>query len=230
MPTIETIAESVAAPLGEEYSDFDIKRSFDLWTAEGLDEVLHSEEWPFLRVLGEISTTATQQTYVAPDGIWDVLRVGKADEAPLSQTTREELMDDGRDPLEAGTPTAWFPAGVNTSSKPLIGLWPVPNTADVDYYVLGGTMSNVDADSPTTSLAIPPDIIRLVRHLVREQYFATSGDPTTAQVERGKYYRALSDARRRHMNPGDIDRTAEWRDIPRIGSHFLTFPNSITSS
>jgi len=68
MPTVTQEAERLSTQLGEEYSDLDIKTTFDEWVAESLSNILLAESWAFGNVLSEITTAASSENYTIDAG------------------------------------------------------------------------------------------------------------------------------------------------------------------
>jgi len=223
MVTVDSLAAKYAVLVGENYSDLDVSESFRSWVAQGLEELL-ADEWPFRSVLGAVTTIATQAVYSSPQSVWDIEWVSKAGEAPLRQVSRADLISRGYDLTEGGSVTCWYPAGIDSSDDMLIGLWPVPSTADLSYQVLGGVVETILPDS-TDEYMIPPDMQRLIGYLVNEAYYENTADVQRAAGFRGRYIRALSVARKRHMAPANKSRQIARVNLSgRRGSSFLRLP------
>jgi hypothetical protein len=185
VPTITSEAEKIATQLGEEYSDLDIKSTFDDWVIEVLSDILAEETWPFGNVLSSFTTTASSENYTIDAGTGEVKALYRTDVdlwlsyVPLEQLRASQLDYDSENP-----PRYWTFSSI-TGSQPVVKLWPIPDA-----------------------------MISLLRTGVRQLFYEHAGNDSAAARESIKFKEKLMTARGRYLQTRALRLHFGFSDIP----------------
>jgi hypothetical protein len=213
MPTITSEAEKIATQLGEEYSDLDIKSTFDDWVIEVLSDILAEETWPFGNVLSSFTTTASSENYTIDAGTGEVKALYRTDVdlwlsyVPLEQLRASQLDYDSENP-----PRYWTFSSI-TGSQPVVKLWPIPDAA-YEIYVYGADEVDFNSITTTSAIPLPNPMISLLRTGVRQLFYEHAGNDSAAARESIKFKEKLMTARGRYLQTRALRLHFGFSDIP----------------
>lgn len=213
MPTVTVEAEKLATQLGEEYSDLDIKTTFDDWVGEVLSNILLQESWSFGNVLSSFDTVASSENYTIDAGVGEVKALYRTDvDLWLSYVPIEQLRASQLDYDSEAPPRYWTISSIS-GSQPVVKLWPIPDDV-YEVYVYGS--DEVEWNTITSSLTIPlPNpMIPLLRTGVRQLFYEHAGNDNAAAREAIKFAQAMDTARGRYLHARAMRLHFGYSDIP----------------
>jgi hypothetical protein len=218
MPTYTTISEKIATQLGEEYSDVDVKTSFDDWTVETVQIILGKETWPWGNLLTSFNTSDGGATYSLTGAGGEVKALYRTDvDLWLSYVPLEQLRASQLDYDNEAPPRYWTLDGISSGTFQ-VRLWPA---ADAVYEVLvyGSTDVNIDAVSMTSSIPLPSPMIPLVQTGVRQLFYEHTHEDNAAAREQLKFREQMMDARGRYLQNRALRLQFGYSDVPNYDDH-----------
>ena len=206
-------AERLSTQLGEEYSDLDIKTTFDEWTGEVLSNILSEESWAFGNVLSSFDTSASSDNYTIDAGIGEVKALYRTDvDLWLSYVPLEQLRASQLDHDSEAPPRYWTISSIS-GSQFVVKLWPIPDD-EYEVYVYGADEVEWDTIAASTIIPLPNPMIPLLRTGVRQLFYEHAGNDAAAAREAIKYERALNMARGRYLHARAMRLHFGYSDIP----------------
>ena len=213
MPTFTAIGERVATQLGEEYSDLDVKNTFDEWALESVQTILSKETWPFANVLTSFSTSDGTENYALTGAGGQVKALYRTDvDLWLSYVPLEQLRASQLDHDSEAPPRYWAFAGMSANTF-TIKLWPIPDD-EYEIYVYGDESINIDSTSVSSSIPLPSPMIPLVQTGIRQLYYEHTGNDAAAAREQLKFRDQLNDARGNYMVTRALRLHFGYSDVP----------------
>jgi hypothetical protein len=225
--TLAQIADETARQLGEEYSDLDVQEQFDAWLVETLHEILSDASWGFGMQDGSITSVSGQVEYSLALGTGDVTTVYRTSDLvrELDRTTRERLVDDGKDMTIQGEPEYWYEHGMSGDQK-VIGLYPIPSAAAA--YTVRSILDPSQL-TRTTTFPLPEDFIPAVRNFIRKLYKESIGDYNGSDRAGMAFASSLRRIRTKYLNAGASKFSFKATDVPgRSVVNHLRFPDYIS--
>lgn len=222
--TIDTLADKMAAALGEDYNDFDTKEVFQDYLIEAIDFILADKSWPFGRLIQTFPSVATVDSYTVDTNMADVRVVFDTDNnRVLSYFDHDTLLHKNVDYDLTGTPSKWY-WKTATDGVFIIGFWPVP-VAEVNYNIYGDKQAENLVG--TSTVPLPPAANIALRHYVYGLYKESVGDYAGAQLSGLRFGTAYALLTKRYQAPVARVRRFKNRDVPTPATGMLAYPDTI---
>lgn len=195
--TLDQLAQEMATEFGEQYGDLDIADQFQRWTQETYEEVVSDARWFFKNGEETVTPVAGTATYTLPATVSEI-RMAYVNTTPrpsrVAYSAVERLLARGENLAEAGTPRAWYYAGIDSSTTAKkIKFWPVPDAAFVatGNVVVLETISRPESLSATDTIPLPSEYIRVLRDGIRFRVKFNDNDLEGAQAAHSKFLSGL---------------------------------------
>jgi hypothetical protein len=234
--TIRELARELASEMGEVYSDPEIADQFDRFVAQASRDVLMADNWQFMHGSSALSSVAGTAEYDMSTGVPYAGDVGSVYNETLRVRlvgkSKEQLLRDGANLADSGTPAAWVLEGADFATGQLVlRLWPVPDAVHT-YTVHFRAFPPSGQFTADDDIRLPFPALDAVRHKVRVYYFENSDEGSNeAAIGRweARYAQAIEALRRKYVWSPGIDRQISFGDLPRRGSSFPIprFPRTI---
>ena len=213
MPTITAEAEKLATQLGEEYSDLDIKSTFDDWVIEVLSNILLEESWSFGNVLTSFDTAPSSANYTIDAGVGEVKALYRTDvDLWLSYVPIEQLRASQLDHDSEAPPRYWAFSSIS-GSQPVVKLWPIPDST-YEVYVYGTDEVEFNTITTSTAIPMPNPMIPLLRTGVRQLFYEHAGNDAAAAREQLKFQLSLNTVKGRYLHARAMRLHFGYSDVP----------------
>lgn len=227
---VSQLARDVAVDLGEDYATAEVRRLFDRWTIDAVEDVLGEEDMPFTRKQVTITTINGTETYTLAENVGDLRVLFRTDiNLPLEFASVDDLRTKALDYDLKGPPTMWWISG-HSSGQTQVSLWPIP---DAVFTILAYVNDQVTSTSLVASsdIPLPHPVLRWVEaKLVYRYYSSVSGFAEQMTEAKNRMLFVRSQIFDRYKSPAARRWRFAYTDVPTDYSTGLILPTVWPSS
>jgi hypothetical protein len=223
-----TLIEALALEFGEAPQDGDVVATLLGMIRDVVQEINIAGEWKHTRLSYPFDTNVGSNTVNLPETVGSIIAIQRTDTGRPLQYLNLETLTDGSLTLDTPGEAAFWHYDKIADGVPKLRLYPTPDVAL--SYVVYYEDSTHDIASEDSSLPVPNDFVPVLKHGVREMYYAQTNPPQPALIQlygrkflngirslRGRYEHVRRDQQGVQYN--DIDAEATW-PTPQLPSTY----------
>lgn len=225
-----TLIEELALEFGENPQELDVVGALLGFVRDAIQEVNLAGEWQHTKLSYSFETDASVSAVSLPEAVAEIIAIQRTSTGrPLTYVDLETLTNGQLILANEGEPAYWNYKN-QTDGVPTLRLYPTPD--DGYTYVVYYESHEHDLATEDSTLSLPHSFIPVLKHGIREMYYAAAQDSRQADRYNKKYRDGIATLRSRHehirrdeqgLQRNDIDGTTQWptpqfpTNYPRIG-------------